>query len=109
MDEGKIAFIIWCLCGGLFAALGIYARFSAKPMGFRANAKVFEVTDVKSYNRAVSRLFVSFAAIFVLLGIPLLGGQNNAWAILSVFGVVGEVISMMVIYTLVIEKKYKKK
>ncbi len=104
-----IGFIIWAFMGLIFICLGVYSLFSKKPMGFWANAQMFEVTDIKKYNRAVAKLFCGFGVVFVLLGLPLLSGQNSAWILLSVLGVMLEVIAMMVIYVTVIEKKYKKK
>ena len=111
MTEMMLAFTIWSIIGLLFIILGIYAFFSkkAQPMGFWANAKMFEVTDVRKYNAAMSKLFIGFGIVFIILGLPLLSGQNSALIILSVFGVMAEVILMMAIYTIVIEKKYKKK
>ena len=111
MTEMMLAFTIWSIIGLLFIILGIYAFFSkkAQPMGFWANAKMFEVTDVKKYNAAMGKLFCAFGIVFIILGLPLLSGQNSALIILSVFGVMAEVILMMAIYTIVIEKKYKKK
>ena len=111
MTEMMLAFTIWSIIGLLFIVLGIYAFFSkkAQPMGFWANAKMFEVTDVRKYNAAMGRLFIGFGMIFIILGLPLLLGQNSALIILSAFGVMAEVIIMMAIYTIVIEKKYKKK
>ena len=111
MTEMMLAFTIWSIIGLLFIILGIYAFFSkkAQPMGFWANAKMFEVTDVRKYNAAMGKLFIGFGMIFIILGLPLLSGQNSALIILSVFGVMAEVIIMMAIYTIVIEKKYKKK
>ena len=111
MTEMMLAFTIWSIIGLLFIILGIYAFFSkkAQPMGFWANAKMFEVTDVRKYNAAMGKLFIGFGMIFIILGLPLLSGQNSALIILSAFGVMAEVILMMAIYTIVIEKKYKKK
>ena len=111
MTETMLAFIFWSIIGLLFIILGIYAFFSkkAQPMGFWANAKMFEVTDVRKYNAAMGKLFIGFGMIFIILGLPLLSGQNSALIILSVFGVMAEVILTMAIYTIVIEKKYKKK
>ena len=111
MTEMMLAFTIWSIIGLLFIILGIYAFFSkkAQPMGFWANAKMFEVTDVRKYNAAMGKLFIGFGIVFIILGLPLLSGQNSALIILSVFGVMAEVILMMAIYTIVIEKKYKKK
>ena len=111
MTESVLAFVIWSVVGLLFVGMGIYAFFSkkAQPMGFWANAKMFEVTDVRKYNAAMGKLFIGFGLVFIVLGLPLLSGQNSALIILSVFGVMAEAICMMAIYVLVIEKKYKKK
>ena len=109
MKELYIAFLIWSIVGCLFICLGIYSFFSKKPAGFWANAEMFQVTDVKNYNRAVGKLFCAFGIVFVILGLPLLSGQNSPWILLSVFGVMIECIAIMIIYTTVIEKKYKKK
>ena len=105
---GIIGFSIWCVVGCLLIGIGIYSAFSKKPMGFWANAKTFEVTDPKKYNRATAKLFCVYGIGFNLLGIPLLLGQNTPWALLSILGVVVETIAMMVVYTTVIEKKYRK-
>ena len=102
-------FIIWAAVGLLFVGIGIYARFAQKPVGFWANAEMFEVTDVRAYNRAVGKMFIVFGVVFVLLGLPILAGQNSPWAIISVIGVVFEIIALMAVYTTVIEGKYKKK
>lgn len=68
--------MIWCVVGCLFLGLGLYAWFSkkARALGFWANAEMFEVTDVKKYNRAMARLFWAFGVVMIGLGIPLLGG-----------------------------------
>jgi FtsH-binding integral membrane protein len=111
MPETVLAFVIWSAIGLLFIGMGIYAFFTKKPqpMGFWANAKMFEVTDVKKYNAAMGKLFMGFGVVFIALGLPLLSGQNSPLIILSMFGVMAETIFTMAIYTLVIEKKYKKK
>ena len=111
MSETMLAFIIWSAIGLLFIIIGFYAFFSkkAQPMGFWANAKMFEVTDVRKYNAAMGKLFVGFGIVFIFLGLPLLSGQNSALILLSAFGAMAEAIMLMAIYTLVIEKKYKKK
>ncbi len=103
-----IGFIMWGLVGLLFVCLGIYSFFSKKPMGFWANAEMFEVTDLKKYNSAVAKLYCAFGFVFILLGLPLLS-DNAALILLSTLGVMLEVIVIMVIYVTVIERKYRKK
>ena len=108
MDGADLGFIIWCLCGGFFIVLGIYALFSKKAMGFWAGQEVVEVTDIRKYNNAMAKLFCAMGIGFIFLGIPLLGGQNSAGIVISILGITFESIMAMVIYLVVIERKYKK-
>lgn len=102
-------FVIWMLVSGIMVAFGIYAFFSkrAMPFGFWANAEVFEVRDVRAYNRAVGKLWCVFGSVFALLGLPLLTGQNSPYIILSILGCMVEAIVAMIVYVTVIEKKYR--
>ena len=95
-------FIVWLISGGVMVIFGIYAMHSkrAVPFGFWANAEVFEVNDVRAYNRAVGRLWCVFGAVF-------LTGQNSPYFIVSILGCMIEAIVAMVVYVAVIEKKYR--
>ena len=93
---------------GLFR-LGIKDMFSKNPVGFWANTETIKVKDVKGYNRASGLLFIIYGIIFVILGIPLLEGQNTPYVLLSVIGVMVETIVIMAAYSLVIVKKYEEK
>lgn len=105
-----IAFGICLVIAVFFEILGICAFCAKKPMGFWANAEVFEVTDVKKYNRAVGKLWCGFGVVLAVTCIPLLtGGQNDPVLLLPVLAIMIEAIAVMVIYTLGIEKKYRKK
>ncbi len=110
MKGQTAAFVIWAVVGAAFIAMGIYDMFSRKtrPFSFWANAKVFSVSDVRGYNRALGLLFCGFGAGFILIGIPLLCGQNSPLIIVSILGAMFLSIAAMVIYVLVIEKKYRK-
>ena len=83
--------------------------FSKNPVGFWANIETIKVKDVKGYNRATGLLFIIYGIIFVILGIPLLEGQNTSYVLLSVIGVMVETIAIMFVYSLVIAKKYEEK
>ena len=109
MSEMMIAFIIWCVVGLLIIGLGISAFCAKKPVGFWSNAKMFEVTDLNKYNNAVGKLFCGYGIAFILLGLPMLAGENSALVLVSVIGVMLTSIAMMIIYTIVIEPKYKKR
>ncbi len=104
-----IGFSIWGLLGIFFIGLGVYSLFSKRAMGFWANAEVAEIADIKKYNSAMAKLFGIYGIVFILLGLPLLAGQNSPWIIISILGVMFESIGAMVVYTTIIEKKYKKK
>ena len=102
-------FILWLLIGCAFIGLGLYARSSKKTMGFWANAKVFAVTNVKKYNNAVAKLFIIFGIVFIILGLPLLLQTVTILIFVPMIGVMIESIVAMIVYTVVIEKKYRKK
>ncbi len=107
MPENMFAFLIWAAVGLLLIGIGVHAFFAKKPQHFWANAPMIEVNDVKKYNRAVGKLFIAFGAVFTLIGLPLLL-ENKMWILLSMLLVMPVVIVTMVIYSTVIEKKYKK-
>ena len=103
-----IAFIIWALVGCIFIGFGIASYFSKRPTGFWANSKMFEVTDVKKYNHAMCKLWSVSGIVFIIIGLPLLSEQNSPVIMFSVMGCFIWVITLMVIYELIICKKYKK-
>lgn len=109
MDGRLIGFIIWAIFGCFIIGIGIHAFFSKKPVGFWANIKTFPVHDIKGYNHATGKLFISYGIIFIVLGMPLLSEQNSPFILLSVLGVMIETIAIMAIYNVIITKKYKEK
>ena len=111
MEESKVAFIIWAIIGALFVVWGIYCMISkkAKPFGFWANVKTPPVEDVKGYNRALGKLWCVYGILFILIGLPLLGGQNSPLIFLSMLGTIFITIGAMIAYTVGIEPRYRKK
>ena len=104
-----IGFIIWALCGLMFIGFGISAFSAKEAVGFWANAKVPPIEDVTAYNNAVGKLWCVMGVIFIILGLPLLSGQNSPLILISVIGVLLEIITVMIIYTIGIEGKYRRK
>ena len=104
-----IGFVIWAIGGVIIIGLGISAYFSRKVVGFWANIKPISINDIAGYNRAVGKLFVIYGVILIALGLPLLSGQNSPFILLSVLGVMIETIVIMALYSLCIERKYKKR
>lgn len=109
MDGGIIGFIIWAIVGFVVIGIGVSAFFSKEAVGFWANSKPFPVNDIKKYNRATGNLFIIYGVIFIVLGMPLLSGQNSPYILVSILVVMIETIAIMAYYSLVITPKYKKK
>ena len=104
-----MAFILWCICFSLFLILGIFCFFSRKPVGFWANAKAFPVSDVKGYNRACGCLWIGYSLIGMLTGLPLLQEENTALILLTVLFAALDTLGLILLYVLVIERKYRTK
>lgn len=107
-----IGFVIWALVSCFFIGYGIYLMCSDRevPVGFWANVKELpQVTDVKSYHKALGKLFCGYGIIFLLLGLPMLGGQNNVGLIFTILGALWASIGLAIIYSTVILKKYQKR
>ena len=109
MNEPAIAFCIWAAVSGVFWALAIWCLAAKQAVGFWANAEVFEVNDSRRYNRAMAKLFFAMGVGMLVLGLPLLAGQNGAVILLSVLGTALLSIASMVVYVTVIERKYRKR
>lgn len=105
-----LGFILYSLIGAALILLGIHAFFSKKEVafGFWANTDMFPVNNVKAYNKAVGKLWCVYGIILILLGTPLLDGQNSPLILISIIGVMAETIAAMVVYVTIIEKKYRK-
>lgn len=110
MTPGIYGFSAFALIGLFFLVMGIRCRHSDKPSGFWANAEQFEVTDVRAYNRTMSKLWFVAAVLYTALGLPLLTPANILLVILvSVVGCMIVSIGLMVFFTTVIEPKFKMK
>ena len=107
MSGTAIGFLLWAVLGAAIMAMGIRAFFMKTAVGFWANIEQFQVNDIKAYNRATGMLLIGYGIIFIVLGLPLLAGQNSPLILLSVLGVMLETIAIMAIYILVITKKYR--
>ena len=102
-----IAFGIWSIVALIFLGIGVLCRKSQEAVGFFTFEKPPVVKAVRKYNCAVSGIWIVFAIIFELLGVPFLFlEQNSPIIFLSVFGVVGLIIGIIIAYIRV-EDKYK--
>lgn len=105
---------IGCACyilmGFCFISFGIRLIIIKRniPAGFWANVKELpQVEDISSYNKAVGKLWCGYGAVMVLLGLLLFAGPVGV--ILAILGTCWVSIALMVIYSVVILKKYEKK
>ena len=103
-----MGFVIWCACAVFFAVLGaVTYRKKDQPAKFWANMRSAPVKNVRAYNRAVGKLWIAFAAVLFLLGLPLLQGQNSGGIVITILGTLFLAIGLMVFYILVIDRKYR--
>jgi len=103
-----IGFIFWSIIAAGLAVIGIIALKSKKPVGFFAGIKPPAVTDTGKYNRAVGTIWIIYAVVFELCGLPLLFLKRNSAAFAFIMlGVVAASIGLAVAYT-VIAAKYEK-
>lgn len=111
MSGSVMGYAIWFLFGLFFVVRGIYCMFAKKevPFGFWANADTTPVSDVKAYNCALGKLFVIAGLLFMALGLPLCAGQNSAGIVFTIIGSLAWCIAVMVVYTIGIEGKYRRK
>lgn len=111
MAEGVIAFVLWVLVSLIFFVIGICDLRAKKVVGFWSNGKRPEVAseNIKAYNRAVGILWIVFGVVYILLGLPLLAGDNSPLIVITLLGSMVAIVALMAVYVLVIEKKYCRK
>ncbi len=109
MNKEMFPFVIWMAVGLFIIGDGIWTGFRKKAVRFWGFAKMYEVTDVKKYNRALGILYMLYGAGFIALGIPLRYGRDTPALITSVRNAVFEIVALLLIYALVITPIYKKK
>lgn len=102
-----IAFVCWLIVGitSIIIDLFDYKTTTHITRGFWANIKITPAKDVKSHNKALGKLWIVFGAVFIVLGIPLLMGQNSPAILITIIGVMFEVIVVMAVYIIFIEGK----
>ena len=109
MEDRIVGFLLWIAVGLLFIGLGMAAHFAKKEVGFWSNVRPRPMEDVKGYNRAVGKLFIVYGLVAMVLGLPILFGQNSGGAVISILGIMLETIVAMAVYTISIQNKYEKK
>ena len=93
-------------CCFIFFGVWLIVVKRDKPIRFWANVEELpKVNDINGYNRAVGKLWCVYGLIIALLGLPLLGRALGV--ILTILGTCWVSIGLMIIYSVVILKKYE--
>lgn len=102
-----MGFVLWSVAAFIFLLIGISVRKSSEAAGFYTFAKKPVVSDIKKYNRAVSVLWFTAAAVLELVGVPFLFlEQNSPFFTVVVLEVMILVLAMMIAYA-GIEARYR--
>jgi hypothetical protein len=109
LSEGRIIPIVCGAMAGLFLISGMISARRKKPSGIYSNIKAPKqerISDLKAYNRAVGRLIMGFAAIFIVDGIEALHISDQSAGVLLAASIFPGAIIMMIVYETVIAPKY---
>ena len=77
-------FVIWSAVSLVLLGIGIQAWHAKKAVGFYSGVRPPEVRDVTKYNHSVAILWMVYAALFELLGLPFLFQKQNAVVFLCI-------------------------
>jgi hypothetical protein len=101
-----IAFIIWTAVSLSFLVIAYITSRKETPAGFFSNEKEPpKVKDIRGYNQALSRLWIGFAILFELLGLPFLFFRQNSPAFLIPgLGVPFLCIGLIILYLNILSK-----
>ena len=102
-------FVIWTIVSIILFGVGVWTWISDKAVGFYTGVKPPEVNDIRKYNHSVAVLWFIYAALFELLGLPLLFLKQNAAGFLwSMLGVAAISILLMICYNRILARHRKK-
>ena len=94
-----IGFVIWSIIGIIILGIAISTWKSKDPTGFYTGVKPPEVKDTRRYNHQVAILWLAYAILFELLGIPILFlKQNSVSFVFIIFGVMAITLLLMIGY-----------
>ena len=97
-----IGFVVWSMVSIIFVAISICVNRSEKAVGFFTFVKSPKVKDIKAYNKAVSRLWIIFALVLEILGVPFIfAEQNSLMFILTILGSIVLIIGTMIGYLII--------
>ncbi len=107
---GKVILFVSCMiCGVIFLGIGVYAAKRKTPMNFWSGVAVpsESITDIPAYNRAMSKLWEGYSAVWFISGLAGLWHPVAATVLMCVLGAAGAVVLVLVYKR--IEKKYRVK
>lgn len=103
-------FVIHFIIGLFFIFMGIQSKKKKEPVKLWANISNanFKVTDISAYNQAVGKMWIIFGINMILLGLIMFLDIKGVPFLIYMLGVLANILGLMIYYTLVIEKKYRK-
>ena len=103
-----IGFVVWSAVAGVLVGVAVWCWRSRKAVSFFAGVGPSKVRDVRRYNRAVAKLWLGYALVFELLGVPLLfAARNKALIAVTLLGVPVSVITLAAAYHVILRKAEK--
>lgn len=107
MGESVFICVIMIFCSMIFTGIGIFSAKKKKPMHFWSGSVVeeSEITDVKAYNMANSKLWIGYSSLYWLSAVFALINGVISVILIIVASTIGLII-LIAIYVCVIQKKY---
>ncbi|MGM9612408.1 MAG: hypothetical protein ACI3XZ_02785 [Butyricicoccus sp.] len=102
-----MAVICW-ICAAVFLGIGSWAAHRRDPMHFWAGTTVTpeEIRDIPAYNRACSRMWRVYGAVYVLAGAAALVSAGCAGVMIALACVVG--LPLLILWYQKIYRRYKR-
>ena len=104
-----IGFIVWSAVALFLLLLAALTWRAKKPAGFFAGIRPPKIRDVRRYNRALALLWVGYALLFELLGLPFLFiHQNKALMAVPLLGIPMVSLGLVAAYHVILSRYEKK-
>ncbi len=104
-----IGFIVWSAVALFLLLLAALTWRAKKPAGFFAGIRPPKIRDVRRYNRALALLWVGYALLFELLGLPFLFlHRNKALMAVPLLGIPMLTLALVAAYHVILSRYEKK-
>lgn len=105
-----MAFVLWMICSLLMIAIGIRTWFAKEPAGFFTfDSEPPKVDDAESYNHDLAKLWWGYGVFIAACGIPLINDKPGIWFVIPMLGAVFSSILLLIVYSVFILPRHRKK